>query len=76
MCFVAKGAKRIVIILVKLYQKCFAPYMPYQCKYSPSCSEYCIAAVQKKGVWWGGISTAVRIMRCNPFSPGGYDPVR
>jgi len=66
----------LIIGLVKLYKRCFAPYVPYQCKYSPSCSEYCIAALQKKGILKGGLLTVIRIMKCNPFSSGGYDPVR
>ena len=74
--YAAGNTVHMLITLVKLYKHYLAPYVPYQCKYSPSCSEYCIAAFQKKGVLKGTLLTIIRIIKCNPFSPGGYDPVR
>ena len=45
------------------------------CRYSPSCSEYTYQAIEKYGIWKGGLMGVWRILRCNPFSKGGYDPV-
>ena len=49
--------------------------MGYHCIYTPTCSQYGIEAIEKYGVLKGGLLTAWRILRCNPFAKGGYDPV-
>ena len=64
----------LVILLVRFYQKAISPLIGPCCRYSPTCSQYCILAVKKYGVLWGLVKTAWRILRCNPFSKGGYDP--
>ena len=66
----------LFIFLIKGYQKIISPLLPPSCRFYPSCSEYGIEAIKKYGVFKGGIMTAWRILRCNPFSKGGYDPVR
>jgi uncharacterized protein len=68
--------KGLVIILIKGYQKIISPILPPSCRFYPSCSQYGIEAVNKHGVIKGGLMTAWRVLRCNPFSKGGYDPVR
>jgi hypothetical protein len=68
--------KRSFIFLIKGYQKIISPVLPPSCRFYPTCSEYGIEAITKHGVIKGGIKTAWRILRCNPFSKGGYDPVR
>ena len=68
--------KRLVIALVRFYQRYISPRFAPKCKYVPSCSAYFIDAVEKKGLVLGMLSGAWRILRCNPFSKGGFDPVK
>lgn len=67
--------KKIFIFFIKLYQKYISPVKRTKCPYSPSCSQYGLEAVEKYGALKGGLLAAWRILRCNPFSKGGYDPV-
>lgn len=64
-----------MIGLVKLYQKFISPLKPSCCRFTPTCSAYAIEAFRKRGFFIGFILTVWRILRCNPFSKGGYDPV-
>ncbi len=68
--------KGLFILLIKGYQKIISPLLPPSCRFYPTCSQYGIEAITKHGVIKGGLMTAWRVMRCNPFSKGGYDPVR
>jgi putative membrane protein insertion efficiency factor len=63
------------ILIIKLYKITLSPLMGNSCKFYPSCSHYAIEAFQKRGVFAGIYLTTKRILRCNPFSKGGYDPV-
>lgn len=67
--------KKLLIFLIKFYRKYLSPRKRTKCPYVPSCSAYGLEAVEKYGAVKGGMLTAWRIMRCNPFSKGGYDPV-
>ncbi|MBQ9643229.1 MAG: membrane protein insertion efficiency factor YidD [Lachnospiraceae bacterium] len=67
--------KKIAIGMIRLYQKYLSPLKGTKCPYYPSCSEYGLQAIEKYGVLKGGLLAAWRILRCNPFSHGGYDPV-
>ena len=67
--------KKIVIALIKGYRKYISPMKSTKCPYFPTCSEYGLRAVEKYGVIKGGLLAFWRILRCNPFSKGGYDPV-
>ena len=67
--------KKIVIALIKGYRKYISPMKSTKCPYFPTCSEYGLLAVEKYGVIKGGLLAFWRILRCNPFSKGGYDPV-
>lgn len=67
--------KKILINLIKLYRKYLSPMKAVKCPYFPSCSQYGMEALEKYGVLKGSALTAYRILRCNPFSKGGYDPV-
>ena len=67
--------KKIVIALIKGYRKYISPMKSTKCPYFPTCSEYGLQAVEKYGVINGGLLAFWRILRCNPFSKGGYDPV-
>jgi putative membrane protein insertion efficiency factor len=68
--------KKILIFLIKIYKKYISPLLPNSCRFYPTCSEYAIEALSKYGVLKGSIKAAYRILRCNPFNKGGYDPVK
>ncbi|MBP3366318.1 MAG: membrane protein insertion efficiency factor YidD [Treponema sp.] len=61
--------------LIRFYQVCISPLFPPCCKYTPSCSCYALESIQKHGPVKGLYIAVKRILRCNPFSKGGYDPV-
>ena len=67
--------KRILIWLISFYRKYLSPLKSTKCPYFPSCSQYGLEAVQRYGAIKGGLLSIWRILRCNPFSKGGYDPV-
>ena len=67
--------KKIFIKAIKLYQKYISPLKRTKCPYFPTCSRYGLEAIEKHGVFKGSILTIWRIIRCNPFSKGGIDPV-
>ncbi len=67
--------KHVMIWLVRLYQKIISPIKPPCCRFTPTCSAYAVEAFKKRGFFIGLILTVWRILRCNPFSKGGYDPV-
>ena len=61
---------------IGFYKKCISPLVPSVCRYTPTCSVYTYQAVEKYGFFIGVFKGALRIMRCNPFSKGGFDPVK
>ena len=67
--------KRPLIWLIKFYRKNISPKTPPSCKFTPTCSQYGLEAIERFGAMKGGFMTLWRILRCNPFSGGGYDPV-
>lgn len=67
--------RTVLILLVRTYQIVLAPLLPVSCRYYPSCSTYAIEALDRHGAFRGGWLTLRRLARCNPFRPGGYDPV-
>lgn len=67
--------KYVMIWLLGLYRKYISPIKPPCCRYSPTCSAYAIEAFKKRGFFVGLFLTIWRLLRCNPFSKGGYDPV-
>jgi putative membrane protein insertion efficiency factor len=68
-------ARRVAILPIRLYQLAISPALGSRCKYEPSCSRYAIQAVQRYGVLRGAVLAVWRILRCNPWSHGGHDPV-
>lgn len=68
--------KRSVILLIRFYQLVISPYLRANCRFYPTCSAYAIQAIEKYGVFKGGLMAAKRILRCHPFNKGGYDPVK
>lgn len=67
---------RAVTAPVKAYSRFISPGLPRRCKYEPTCSAYAVEAVERFGVLRGLLLAAWRLLRCNPFSHGGFDPVR
>ena len=65
---------RFAILLIKFYRNCISIHTPPSCKYIPTCSAYAIQAIEKYGFLKGSLKAAWRLLRCNPFSKGGYDP--
>lgn len=68
--------RKILLILIKAYQKYISPLRPPTCRFYPSCSQYSFESIQKHGVIKGGFYSVVRISKCHPFHPGGFDPVK
>ncbi|QAT41561.1 membrane protein insertion efficiency factor YidD [Clostridium sp. JN-9] len=68
--------KRLLIFIIKIYRRYISPYKRPSCKYYPTCSQYAIEAIEKYGAFRGIFMSIWRILRCNPFSKGGYDPVK
>jgi uncharacterized protein len=68
--------KGILIRLLDIYRILISPYIPTQCRFYPTCSCYMKEAIEKKGISKGIAMGLKRILKCNPFYPGGYDPVK
>jgi uncharacterized protein len=67
--------RTIALAPILAYQRFVSPALPRRCKYYPTCSAYAVEAVRELGVVRGSILAGWRLLRCNPFSHGGYDPV-
>jgi putative membrane protein insertion efficiency factor len=68
--------KTIAIWLIKGYRRFVSPLFPPSCRFYPSCSQYTMEAIEKHGFLKGGLMGAWRILRCHPYSKGGFDPVK
>ncbi|WP_397539714.1 membrane protein insertion efficiency factor YidD [Rummeliibacillus pycnus] len=67
--------RKLFILPIRFYQKVISPLKPPSCRFYPTCSNYGIEAIEKHGAIKGGYLTIRRILRCQPFCEGGYDPV-
>ena len=67
--------QRSALALIKLYKGAVSPYLPGACRYTPTCSEYAAIAIKRFGAARGSAMALKRVLRCNPFHKGGYDPV-
>ncbi|HFE64835.1 MAG TPA: membrane protein insertion efficiency factor YidD [Caldithrix sp.] len=67
--------KHLAVFLIKIYRMLISPLFPPSCRFHPTCSEYSIEALNKFGFFAGGWLSVKRIVKCNPFHEGGYDPV-
>lgn len=67
--------RRVVLALLRGYKRCVSPFLPPACRFMPTCSEYAMQAVARFGVLRGGYLALRRLLRCQPFCRGGYDPV-
>jgi len=68
--------RRLALAALRGYRRHLSPLLPPACRYTPTCSEYAIEAVERYGVVRGGLLAAKRLVSCHPFARGGYDPVR
>ncbi|MBI3358993.1 MAG: membrane protein insertion efficiency factor YidD [Nitrospirae bacterium] len=66
----------VFIFLIRIYQRLLSPLHPPVCRFYPTCSHYSIAAVRRHGMVSGLFLTIKRLIRCSPFSQGGYDPIQ
>ncbi|MFI3305022.1 MAG: membrane protein insertion efficiency factor YidD [Rikenellaceae bacterium] len=64
-----------LLALVYIYRRCISPLLPPSCRYTPTCSQYCVEALKKYGAIKGTWLTAKRLARCHPWGGSGYDPV-
>lgn len=67
--------KTLLKLLIRLYQWTLGTVLPNSCRFTPTCSHYALQALDKHGVGTGILLTVRRLLRCHPFSAGGYDPV-
>lgn len=67
--------KKAILACIRFYKREISPYIPPSCRFTPTCSEYAMEAIEKYGAFKGGYLAIYRILRCNPLCKGGYDPV-
>ncbi|QQB74259.1 membrane protein insertion efficiency factor YidD [Fusobacterium canifelinum] len=67
--------KKILILLIRFYQKFISPMFPAKCRFYPTCSQYTLEAIKEHGAIKGTYLGIKRILKCHPFHEGGYDPV-
>jgi uncharacterized protein len=65
----------LILIFLKIYKRCISPLLPRACRFEPTCSIYMYQAIKRKGILKGLALGAKRLLRCNPFCAGGFDPV-
>jgi hypothetical protein len=70
-----KAVRWVFLLPLRAYQRLVSPLLGNRCKYYPSCSEYAVQAIERFGILRGLVLAGWRLLRCNPFSHGGYDPV-
>jgi uncharacterized protein len=68
--------RTLVITVIKGYRRFVSPMLPPSCRFTPSCSLYTLQAVERHGLLRGSLMGARRVLRCHPFSEGGFDPVK
>ena len=72
---IARFVRGVAVAPIVLYQRLISPAIPRRCKYEPTCSRYAVEAIREFGILRGPVLAAWRLLRCNPWSYGGYDPV-
>lgn len=68
--------RRVAVFLIGLYQRLLSPLLPRSCRFEPTCSAYAAQTIERYGLLRGLPKVLLRILKCQPFHPGGYDPVR
>ena len=71
----ARAARALAVAPIMLYRRLISPAIPRRCKYEPTCSRYAVEAIREYGILKGAVLAVWRLLRCNPWSYGGYDPV-
>ena len=74
--YVKLAISQALIAGIRFYQLFISPLFPATCRFYPTCSQYAIEAIRKKGIMKGSWMAVKRICRCHPWNPGGYDPVK
>ncbi len=67
--------RALALAPIRFYQRVISPALPRRCKYEPTCSRYAVQAIEEFGILRGLVLASWRLLRCNPFSHGGFDPV-
>lgn len=67
--------KTVLLWLLRGYKRFISPLLPRSCRFYPTCSVYAMQAIERYGAWRGTGMAILRLLRCHPFHPGGYDPV-
>jgi putative membrane protein insertion efficiency factor len=70
-----KGLRSLMVLPIRAYQRVLSPVVGQRCRYYPSCSEYAVQAIMRFGILRGLVLAGWRLLRCNPWSRGGFDPV-
>jgi uncharacterized protein len=70
-----RAIRRVVVAPIRLWQRFISPAFGQRCKYYPSCSEYAVQSIERFGILRGLVLAGWRLLRCNPWSHGGFDPV-
>jgi uncharacterized protein len=73
---VTRAARAVMLAPIIIYQRVISPAIPRRCKYEPTCSRYAVEAIREYGILRGLVLAGWRLLRCNPWSYGGYDPVQ
>ncbi|MDR1773875.1 MAG: membrane protein insertion efficiency factor YidD [Clostridioides sp.] len=71
-----KSLSKVFIFMIRCYQKYISPLKGPTCRFYPTCSEYAIQAIKKYGIFKGSYLAVRRILKCHPFHPGGFDPLK
>ena len=71
-----KILETVLVVLVRTYQLCVSPFLGPCCRFYPTCSDYAIEAIRRHGPLRGSAMALLRLLRCHPLHPGGYDPVK
>jgi uncharacterized protein len=67
--------RRLLVLILRFYKRFVSPFLPPACRFTPTCSEYAMEAISVHGPVRGSWLASCRLLRCNPFHPGGHDPV-
>lgn len=73
---IERAMRQFCLALIGLYRRWMSPLLPPACRFEPTCSEYAGEAIRRHGLLRGFAQAAWRLLRCHPFHPGGYDPVK
>ena len=68
--------KKIFVFIIKFYKYTISPILGKNCRFYPTCSDYAIQAIEKYGIFLGTFKAFLRILKCHPFHPGGFDPLK